>query len=88
MNFETIFYKIESISLQKNNLNKNSQNNRFAKPAGFTVIMNLEITISDSFNVVLLVVGLNLMYRGIEISHPVFGVLFCNLFVALSTSIT
>ena len=88
MNFETILIKIESISLQKNNLNKNSQNNRFVKPAVFTVIMNLEITISDSFNVVLLVVGLNLMYRGLEISHPVFGVLFCNLFVALSTSIT
>ena len=50
--------------------------------------MNLEITITDLFNVVLLVVGLNLMYRGIEISHPVFGVLFCNLIVALSTSIT
>jgi hypothetical protein len=43
--------------------------------------------ICDSFNIMILVWGLHLMYLGIEIVHPVFATLFCNLMSVLAVSI-
>ena len=41
----------------------------------------------DIVNIILLTVSLVLMYQGIEISHPIYGSLFCNLASALMTSV-
>ena len=41
----------------------------------------------DIVNIILLTVSLVLMYQGIEISHPIYGSLFCNLGSALLTSV-
>jgi hypothetical protein len=42
---------------------------------------------SDALNTILLSIGIVQMYNGIEIEHPVFRVLFCNLIVALISSV-
>ncbi len=42
----------------------------------------------EFFNVIFLTVGVYTMYQGIEISHPLYAVLFLNLIVALAATIT
>ncbi len=48
---------------------------------------NFQIASADLLNVGVLVFGLFQFYRGIEIAHPVFKILFCNLFGSLVSSI-
>jgi hypothetical protein len=43
--------------------------------------------ICDSFNIGILIFGLRQMYFGIEVGHPVFATLFCNLVSVLAVSI-
>jgi hypothetical protein len=42
---------------------------------------------SDALNTILLSIGIVQMYNGIEIGHPVFRVLFCNLVAAFMSSV-
>ena len=50
-------------------------------------IMNIGFIWPDVVNIILLIVSLILMYKGIEILHPIYGCLFCNLGSALLASV-
>jgi hypothetical protein len=49
-------------------------------------IMKAIVVLPEFFNFGLLGIGLFQMYHGIEISHPVYTILFTNLCVAFSSS--
>jgi len=46
----------------------------------------MEIVV-ESVNTILLAAGLSLMHRGIEIGHPVYGILFCDLVTTFFSSL-
>jgi hypothetical protein len=48
---------------------------------------NFQVASADIFNITCLSVGLYQLYHGIEIAHPVFKILFCNLSGSLVASI-
>ena len=50
-------------------------------------IMNIGFIWPDVVNIILLIVSLILMYKGIEILHPIYGCLFCNVGSALLASV-
>ena len=53
-------------------------------PLGLTLI--IAVIVCDCFNIGLLLYGMRQMYFGIEISHPVYATLFCNLASVLTAS--
>ena len=66
---------------------------KFLSPNGIQItsmvsIANIGFILPDVMNIILLIVSLVLMYKGIEILHPIYGCLFCNLGSALLTSVT
>ena len=49
--------------------------------------MILSVKVCELFDVVMLLVGLTGMYHGIDIDHPVYALLFCNIGFAFLVTI-
>jgi hypothetical protein len=56
----------------------------FVDPWDYSVALQIALEVC---NIGYLATGVYLMYRGIEIGHPVYGTLFCNLLVTLTSSV-
>ena len=66
------------------NLSSGAHTNRTSSSS---IEVTAAIMSCDALNIVVLTYGLRQMYLGIEISHPVYATLFCNLMSVLAASI-
>ena len=78
-NFESVATILFDTMLDQGNATKISAND-------WHILAKLSLVFSESFGLILMIFGLVGMFKGIEISHPVYSVLFQNLcFNALVT---
>ena len=70
-----------------NNLTNSETNNSVINSSALTTNMPYLLVIPEYFNICLLLIGVYGIYRGVEISHPIYFILFVNLIIPLSVSV-
>ena len=72
----------------ENNFTNSETKNLVNESNSFDIGMPLLLVIPDYFNIFFLLLALFGMYHGVEISHPLYSMLFVNLIIPLSASVT